>query len=404
MAAHRYWRVSGLNNPHGQQNIISRLDLIDTVGNSTLTGFGTAFASSEYSVSYPANNAFNGTPFTTDPWDSDATEAVSYLGYDFGISNAFDIILVVITAWQHSPDYTTLSFSLDYSDDNVSWISAQSFTTGPWRSALSQAFVVGSPLLPIAWDRYSQVYSSFTMNSSGLTVTHNRATGSWLVGRTYYGYSSGKYYLETTIDALMSDYLIIGVTNISQAIDQYIGSNAYTGLAYDSRNFIYPGVISGPGSSSVTDIICIAYDFTNKLIWFRINNGQWNAGGSDDPSTGVGGYSFSSVTGDCYPSFCTKTAGVTTTTNFGSSAYTFTKPTGFSNFSPPSPTAALVIDKLSQYVVITPLDQLDVYKAVNYVILNDSGEFVRKFVQYAIINESNSNIITLSNTFNFIIT
>ncbi len=50
--------------------------------------------------------------------------------------------------------------------------------------------------------------------------------------------------------------------------------------------------VSGP-SFTTADVITIAVDWTNRLLWWKINSGAWNgsSAGAGDPIAGTGGYS-----------------------------------------------------------------------------------------------------------------
>jgi hypothetical protein len=92
------------------------------------------------------------------------------------------------------------------------------------------------------------------------------------------------------------------------------------------------GVNSGVAIGSITSgmVIGIAVDLTANLIWFRTAS-NWNAGGTANPATGVGGISISAVAGTLFPTFgggSTNTQ--VSTANFGASAFAQSVPSGFS--------------------------------------------------------------------------
>ena len=81
------------------------------------------------------------------------------------------------------------------------------------------------------------------------------------------------------------------------------------------------------------DVIDMAVDITNRLIWFRKNGGNWNNSGTADPATGAGGVTYAAITGAVFAAIETRTAGMTVTANFGATAYGYAAPTGNSDWA-----------------------------------------------------------------------
>lgn len=178
------------------------------------------------------------------------------------------------------------------------------------------------------------------LSNGNLTATMNVNTANQGVVSTAFRLG-GKYYFEVLVQvttttgnyagAAASDFngvygtasAISGtVISISTASSSVIFSNgATTGLSL--------------GTTAVGDVFCFALDITARLAWVRRNNGNWNASGAADPATGVGGVamtpalSFAPVVR--FIGIATSTDAMTA--NFGASAYAFTPPSGFSNWS-----------------------------------------------------------------------
>ena len=70
------------------------------------------------------------------------------------------------------------------------------------------------------------------------------------------------------------------------------------------------------GAFSNGDYCCIACDFTDRIIWFRRNNGNWDNSATDNPATGTGGYSFSALTGPFYALSCGGSSNAVTISGF----------------------------------------------------------------------------------------
>lgn len=75
--------------------------------------------------------------------------------------------------------------------------------------------------------------------------------------------------------------------------------------------------------------IDVAVDSQNRLIWFRVNNGNWNNSGTANPATGVGGIDWSSAfIGTPYMALSWSASGNRWDANF-SGPFTDTVPTGY---------------------------------------------------------------------------
>jgi hypothetical protein len=81
--------------------------------------------------------------------------------------------------------------------------------------------------------------------------------------------------------------------------------------------------------------IGVAVDVFNKLVWFRVNGGNWNNNALNDPVTGVGGLSYAPPANSTTNQIATALWGVSSsltgtvwTANF-SGAFTDTAPTGY---------------------------------------------------------------------------
>jgi hypothetical protein len=68
----------------------------------------------------------------------------------------------------------------------------------------------------------------------------------------------------------------------------------------------------------------VVVDYNYKMIWFRIDAGNWNYSGAADPATGAGGFDISAITLDPLPTApvtVTSATGSTVTANFGQTAF-----------------------------------------------------------------------------------
>ena len=189
----------------------------------------------------------------------------------------------------------------------------------------------------VTWDSATAA-AQVTFSNANLTLSSTATDNGWYTARASASYSTGKFYLETAITTNLASGLgtwSFGVANASQSQVNYLGSSSGTGLAYYPNNggILPSGTIQ---SGSVGQTVCVAYDFANKNVWFRIGSGNWNNSSTADPATNTGGVSFSAITGPYYPAFgldAVSGSQGSTTTKFGATAFSFSLPSGFSGFS-----------------------------------------------------------------------
>lgn len=142
MAAHRYWRIYSRNSG-GTSFEIGEIEMRTSVGGADQCAGGTAIGTAPTFGALA--NAFANDGATT--WVRIPT-ADSYIGYDFGAGNDKDIVEIGLqssgTASRMSTDFT-----VDYSDDGVTWTTAWrvfpgAFTAGVMRSFAKPTIVGGS--------------------------------------------------------------------------------------------------------------------------------------------------------------------------------------------------------------------------------------------------------------------
>lgn len=143
----------------------------------------------------------------------------------------------------------------------------------------------------------------------GLTGSNKIATASGTPSNTYgvradTSYSSGKYVFAVTN---VSTEILIGIMNSTpnMATDQFFGTDTNAFEMYGSGASYFfnggGGTIGNGATYSSGNTVWVAVDITNKLIWFKFTGGNWNNSGSANPDTGVGGISFSGLTGAVFP-------------------------------------------------------------------------------------------------------
>lgn len=220
----------------------------------------------------------------------------------------------------------------------------------------------------VTWDT-NNTGGNGVFSNGNLTITSG--SGSWNSTRATQGLPAGKWYFEATIDnngtvgGSNGDFAV-GIANTNLNMSSTPGAVSSTAVMYYPQTGL---VFSNGGTSTiqtgaVSHVVCVAFDTTAKLIWWRVDGGNWNnaAIGSQDPAAGIGGKSFSSIThGNWYPNFGFESTDAKVTANFGATSFTQTVPTGYSSVSSYAPPAT------GNTIIWNPSD-----KAANLTLLENN--------------------------------
>ena len=181
--------------------------------------------------------------------------------------------------------------------------------------------------------------TNLVLSNGNLTVAVISPTGfSFATTRSITSHSTGKFYFEITNTAIVgSNMVAIGIVNASASLNTYAGIDDNGAAALDSGSgfFINNSPSGTTPAFSQGQTIGIAFDAGAQLIWLRnitVASTVWNAGGTANPATGIGGISFSAVSGPYFAAASINTGqsnGVTV--NFGATSYAATAPVGFGN-------------------------------------------------------------------------
>lgn len=164
--------------------------------------------------------------------------------------------------------------------------------------------------------------ADITLTNSNLTATGT--AGAWKSAKASEGVSTGKWYWEITIDAVVTGAMV-GVGKSAASVNNYAGVDT-NGWSYGWGGEKWHNSSNTAYGASWTDgdVISVALDLTAGKIWFA-KNGVWQNSG--DPAAGTG-EAFSSVTGPVTPQDSPySSSGMTA--NFGQFDMTYTPPTGF---------------------------------------------------------------------------
>jgi hypothetical protein len=169
--------------------------------------------------------------------------------------------------------------------------------------------------------------AGIALSGGNLVATQSMTSTGGVRGTT--SNSSGKWYFECTATLVKGTSYRIGIVNSSWPETSGLGGST-AGGAQEATNghFLIGGTTIGTAAGYTTgNVVGVAIDFTNKLIWYATNGGNWNNSGTANPTTGAGGFSLSTLAAGPY--FIGFGSGFTTTGN----AVTL-DPTG-SAFGPP---------------------------------------------------------------------
>jgi hypothetical protein len=149
--------------------------------------------------------------------------------------------------------------------------------------------------------------------------------------------TSGKYYVEYRYNTSAGGDTGAGFAEGLADLNSSLPFSAIKGaIAYRSGNVWIGGgnqfnIGAAPTS---TDRVCMAVDFDNHKVWFRLNGGNWNASGTDNPATNTGGFSIGGTGAHggvirYFPAAVFNATSDQITANFGDSAFAQAVPSGF---------------------------------------------------------------------------
>jgi hypothetical protein len=174
-----------------------------------------------------------------------------------------------------------------------------------------------------------------TLSNSNFTA-RKIAFSAWETSRSLTSRTAGKHYYEWTPDEFSGSFIAAGFATAASALNNYTGS-ATVSLGLVSNGDFFrnaSSVASGIGAMTEGDVISMALDLDNDLVWFRRNGGNWNGSGSDNPATTTGGFALNSamVTGSpAIYAAASVQVGPTDqlTMNLGQADFAYTPPSGF---------------------------------------------------------------------------
>lgn len=176
--AHRYWRIFAIRaQGSGSYRAIADLELRATVGGADQTVPGGTCSSSP-AASVPAANAFDASLATY--WESSGP---AYLRYDFGAGNEKVVREIAIKAMTDATWYTETprEFHIQFSDDDVTWITAATHNDAIFTSGQQRVFDAAIPVSIVPPSTLGEILPNTGPTPGGTAVT---ITGSGLTGTT----------------------------------------------------------------------------------------------------------------------------------------------------------------------------------------------------------------------------
>jgi hypothetical protein len=187
-----------------------------------------------------------------------------------------------------------------------------------------------------AWTNYNT--ANLTASDGGATLTKTANDGAYDTAEMLPAHSVGKYVFEVSIPT--SAYITgIGLTGDDFTLSDGLDSPGAVG--YFSLNDIWVNGVHGSDLGTYTDgdTVRVAVDLTARLIWFRVNSGNWNNDTAANPATGAGGIDISALTGPLRPAITVIFIGNVVTGSFASIS---SRPSGFRSWGAFSLVAAPV--------------------------------------------------------------
>lgn len=187
------------------------------------------------------------------------------------------------------------------------------------------------------WD--STTTTEVTLSTDKFTASSIAGFNGGLKGTQ--SHSSGKFYIEFVAKTPQNNNLDAGLATTSCIAIEGQNDNSKLAVINNNGNGIannfgfFGGLRGGTGGLVDGDVLRFAVDLSNGLLWFTINANSWNANGSADPGTGVGGINISTtLVGAIYPYLIAQggfTAGPTSGARIiTGNGFNYSPPSGFS--------------------------------------------------------------------------
>jgi hypothetical protein len=179
--------------------------------------------------------------------------------------------------------------------------------------------------------------SLVTLSNGNLTASYNTTPDDGV--RAIASTTGTKKYFEATITAGFGSVDNgVGISIAGESFQNLANNAAGGAVLFSGGNIWINGTNTLSSGISLASLVTIgvALDTTANLIWFTHDGTHWNSTSSitNNPATGVGGVSFSGLSGQAmFPVVLMGASAGTNhswTGNFGATSFTYTVPVGFS--------------------------------------------------------------------------
>lgn len=292
MAAHRYWRLHITSAVGGYCSMVEVQGYTSTDGSGTNFLLGTVTADSTR-YSNPPSVLVDGNTTNNVFWASSSGSSNEWVSFDLGVGVTQDLKSFTMYG-RNDSFYNQAPSSGDwqYSDDNTSWTTAFSFTT-TWTGA-NQSFTFPPFTLVGAYYDIANKTSAMALNSSA-TVATSSGAASVAVNRPLSGLSYAEFVITT-----LTGTPVVGLVNPSYNMSTatLLGGEANS-LGYRSGGAVLANGVTLTTLAAFVqgDRIDMAVDPDNRLVWFRVNGGNWNNDviTNQNPVGAIGGIDASSI-------------------------------------------------------------------------------------------------------------
>lgn len=189
----------------------------------------------------------------------------------------------------------------------------------------------------------SDISAGLTLSNNNQTIARAGSISGSPQARTIDAITNTKFYFETSLDIYGSpsgQFLAIGIASLgSHNFSSFIGQDLNSlGIWMGNNTDVYLNnaptrVITG--TTSQGDVFGFALDVTAQKLWVqnvtKATGFNPALGGTQNPATGQGGFSFSTLTGAPFAIDYELDGIGTQTLNSGQMPYTATRPAGFGN-------------------------------------------------------------------------
>lgn len=138
--------------------------------------------------------------------------------------------------------------------------------------------------------------------------------------------SSGKIYFEVVATSA-SEVCEIGIANSSADITSFLGGDGNSVVYLSNGNIVFGGSGNSVNTYTDGDVIGVAVDLPNHLVYFALNNAWQN---SANPASGAGGTNYLTSANPMFAAVVMSASGSESVTEKFGPSFTYTPPSGYS--------------------------------------------------------------------------